>query len=173
MFACVKNGEACAVSWFALRVRTRSELMVSGLLQAKGYHAYSPSYVVERQYCDRKKRVQEALFPGYVFCRFLPTDLLPVVSTPAVRNVVGFGSRPQPISDDEMERLRRGVQHGQDVAPCPYLHTGQRVRVRSGALAGIEGFLVQVRSKHRLVISADILQRAVWLEVAARQVVPV
>jgi transcription antitermination factor NusG len=173
MFACVKNGEACPVFWFALRVRSRSELMVSALLEAKGYRSYAPSYTTERQYSDRVKRVESALFPGYVFCRFAPVDLLPVVSTPAVQNVVSIASRPAPIADDEMERLQKSVRHGQDVAPCEYLHAGQRVRVRSGPLSGVEGYLVQVRNKHRLVISTDLLQRAVSLEIAARQVVPV
>jgi transcription termination/antitermination protein NusG len=164
---------APSISWFALRVRSRSEIMVSHLLEAKGYQSYSPSYAIERQYSDRIKRLEAALFPGYVFCRFAPSEILPIVSTPAVQQVVGIGPYPQAISDEEIERIQLGVLHGQGVAPCPYLQTGQRVRVRSGALSGIEGFLVQLRNNHRLVISADILQRAVSLEIDARQVVPV
>ena len=70
-------------SWFALRVRSRSEIMVSQLLEAKGYPSYSPSYTTERPYSDRIKRVEAALFPGYVFCRFAPGEILPIVSTPA------------------------------------------------------------------------------------------
>lgn len=160
-------------AWFALRVRSRSELMVKQVLEAKGYPSYSPSYIVERQYCDRIKHVESALFPGYVFCRFAPSEILPIVSTPAVQNVVGIGPHPQAISDAEIERIQLGVLHGQGVAPCTYLQTGQRVRVRSGALSGIEGLLIEVRNRHRLVIAADILQRAVSLEIDARQVVPI
>jgi transcription termination/antitermination protein NusG len=147
--------------------------MVSQLLEAKGYQSYSPSYTIDRQYSDRIKHVEAALFPGYVFCRFAPGEMLPIVSTPAVQQVVGVGSRPQAISDEEIERIQLGVRHGRGIAPCPYLQTGQRFLVRSGALSGIEGFLVQLRNNHRLVIAADILQRAVSLEIDARQVAPV
>jgi transcription antitermination factor NusG len=166
------HSAAPGTSWFALRVRSRSEIMVSHLLEAKGYQSYSPSYTTDRQYSDRTKRVESALFPGYVFCRFAPGEILPIVSTPAVQQVVGIGPHPQAISDKEIERIQLGVRHGQGVAPCPYLQTGQRVRVQYGALSGIEGFLVQLRHNHRLVIAADILQRAVSLEIDARHVVP-
>ncbi len=158
---------ATDTSWFALRVRSRSENLVGTLLEAKGYQSYSPSYISEHRYSDRIKRVSAALFPGYVFCRFSPNEILPIVSTPAVQRVVGIGPRPEAIRDEEMEQLRLGVQYGQAVAPCTYLRTGQRVRVRSGALAGTEGFLVELRNKHRLVITAEILQRAVSLEIDA------
>jgi len=147
--------------------------MVGQLLEAKGYRSYSPSYTIERQYSDRMKRIEAALFPGYVFCRFAPSEFLPVVSTPAVQQVVGIGPHPQVISDEEIDCIQRGVEHGRGVAPCSYLQTGQRVRVRTGALSGVEGLLVQIRNQHRLVIAADILQRAVSLEIDAHQVVPV
>jgi transcriptional antiterminator NusG len=164
---------APSTSWFALRVRSRSEIMVGQLLAAKGYPSYCPSYTTERQYSDRIKRTEAALFPGYVFCRFAPGEILPIVSTPAVQQIVGIGSHPQAIDDQEIERIQTGVRHGEGVTPHPYLHTGQRVRVRYGALSGIEGFLVQMRNHHRLVISADILQRAVSLQIDALHVVPI
>lgn len=160
-------------SWFALRVRSRSEIMVSQLLEAKGFESYSPAYSVDRHYSDRIKNVEAALFPGYVFCRFAPHQTLPIVSTPAVQHVVGIGHHPQVIRDEEIDRIKRGVAHGKGVAPCAYLQTGERVRVRSGVLSGIEGFLIQLRNNHRLVIAADILQRAVSLEIDARHVVRV
>ena len=160
-------------SWFAVRVRSRSETMVSVLLAEKGYQSYSPGYAIERRYSDRIKRVEAALFPGYVFCRFSPAGILPVLSTPAVQKVVGIGSRPEAIPDAEMERLQLGVRCGEGVAPCAHMRSGQRVRVRSGVLAGIEGFLVEVLKSRRLVINADILRRAVSVEIDASNVVPV
>jgi transcriptional antiterminator NusG len=165
------SAAAPVTSWFALRVRSRSESMVSVLLAEKGYQSYSPGYAIERRYSDRIKRVEAALFPGYVFCRFSPAGILPILSTPAVQKVVGMGSRPEPIPDAEMERLRLGVRYGQGVAPCAHMRAGQRVRVRSGVLAGIEGFLVEVRKSRRLVITADILQRAVSVEIDASNLV--
>jgi transcription termination/antitermination protein NusG len=160
--------------WFAVRVRTRSELRVSAVLECKGYESFAPSY---RPACDdrptRLKSPELALFPGYVFCRFSPRELLPIVTTPDVQNVVSIGIRPEPIGEVEMERMRRGIECGAGLQPHPYLTVGQRVRVHWGALAGIEGVLIQAKSAHRLVISADLLQRAVSLHIDRDCVVPV
>jgi transcriptional antiterminator NusG len=158
--------------WFALRVRTKSESLVSSLLERKGYESFAPTYTIDRQYASRIKRVQAALFPGYVFCRFDPHDLLPVVTTPAVNSVVSFGPQPEQIPDCEIERVQRIAQHGSCVAPWAYMREGQRVRVRTGVLSGIEGYLVSFRKGHRLVIAAELLQRAVSLEIDAAQVLP-
>jgi transcription antitermination factor NusG len=158
--------------WFALRVRTKSETLVSSLLERKGYESFAPTYTLDRRYASRVKRVQTALFPGYVFCRFNPRDLLPVVTTSAVNSVVSFGPNPEPIPDWEIERVQRVAEHGSSVAPWAYMREGQRVRVQSGALAGVEGYLVSFRNGHRLVIAADLLQRAVSLEIDAAQVLP-
>jgi transcriptional antiterminator NusG len=153
-------------SWFAVRVRARSELRVSAVLECKGYESFAPTY---RPACDgrpiRLKSPELALFPGYVFCRFSPRELLPIVTTPDVQNVVSIGTRLEPIGEIEMEGIRRGIEFGSGLQPHPYLTIGQRVRVRWGALAGIEGVLVQAKSAHRLVIAADLLQRAVSLHI--------
>jgi transcription antitermination factor NusG len=152
--------------WFAVRVRARSELRVSAVLECKGYESFAPTY---RPACeDRRVRLRGpglALFPGYVFCRFSPQELLPIVTTPEVQNVVSIGARPEPIGESEMEGIRRGIEFGAGLQPHPYLTVGQRVRVSWGALAGIEGVLVQAKSAHRLVIAAELLQRAVSLHI--------
>jgi transcriptional antiterminator RfaH len=160
--------------WFAVRVRARSELRVSALLERKGYESFTPTY---RPNCDhrsvRLNSQERALFPGYVFCRFSPRELLPIVSTPHVQNVVSIAGRPEPVSETEMERIRRGIEFGSGLQPHPYLTTGQRVRVHWGVLAGIEGVLVPAKSAHRLVIAADLLQRAVSLHIDRDCVFPV
>lgn len=161
------------LSWFALRVRSRSENLVGTVLETKGYESYSPSYISQRKYSDRIKRVETAIFPGYVFCRLSACDVLSVLSTPAVQCVVGIGPNPQPIADDEIERLQRSIRHGESVAPCPPVRIGQRVRVQSGVLAGVEGFLVDIRNTQRLVINADLLNRAISLEIDADNVLSV
>ncbi len=161
-------------SWFAVRVRARSEHRVSCVLACKGYESFAPTY---RPSCDDRplgfRSPELALFPGYVFCRFSPRELLPIVTTPDVQNVLSIGSRPQPIDEFEMERIRRGVEFGAGLQPHPYLTVGQRVRVQRGALAGIEGVLVQAKSAQRLVIAADLLQCAVSLHIDRECVVPV
>jgi transcription antitermination factor NusG len=150
-------------AWFALYVRTKYEQTVGRLLQDKGYAAYVPCVCSERQWADRHKTVQVPLFPNYVFCRFDPYERLPVLMTPEVYFVVGNGKRPVSIPDEHLEAVRRIVLYGRSVESCP-VQNGQHVSVVSGPLTGLEGVVVRIRNSDRLVVSIDLLQRAVATE---------
>jgi transcription antitermination factor NusG len=158
-------------AWFALKVRARSETLVSQLLQQKGFDSFAPTFHDCRIYKDRVKQVEAALFPGYIFCRFHAHETLPIVTTPAVQLIVSTGTQPAAISDFEIENLRLTAATGL-ARPFPYLREGHKVRVHFGPLTGVEGYLVARKGAQRLVIAADLLQRAIAIEVDLDQVAP-
>lgn len=151
--------------WYALKVRTRAEDRVLEGLLAKGYPSFLPTYVESRRYSDRIKTVKAALFPGYLFCRFDATRILPVLTTAGVEYVVGFGGVPQPLPDSEIEALEAIAQSGVSSQPWPFLRTGHRVRIQFGALTGVEGLLVRTQGSERLVLSVELLQRSISVEI--------
>lgn len=159
---------AASLSWFALRVRTRSELLVGLVLQQKGFECFTPTYPEERKYTDRQRKVSAPLFPGYVFGRFSSSDNLQIVTTPGVQKILTNGVLPAPIPDLEIESLRRAAA-SVSVCPYPYLTIGQKVRVREGLFSGLEGFLVSIKGKDRLVVSVDVVESAIAVEVAPSQ----
>ena len=168
-----REGEqASPESWFALRVRSRSEVAVGDLLGHKGFETYTPTYAEPRTYSDRTRSILAPLFPGYVFCRFDPADRLAIITTPAVQQILTSGGRLAALDVEEIESVRRAAAMI-SARPHPYLSIGQKVRVQSGALCGVEGFLVSRRSGHRLVISADLLQRAISVELDCHQIAAV
>jgi hypothetical protein len=63
-----------------------------------------------------------------------------------------------------MDAVRQMVNSGLMVAPWPFLQTGQRVLVERGPVAGLEGILEQVKKTFRLVVSIQMLQRSVSVE---------
>jgi transcription antitermination factor NusG len=151
--------------WFALRVRSKHEQVASLHLSRRGYEEFSPSYKVERQWSDRKKTTDQFFFPGYVFCRLDSADRLPVLTTPGVVGIVGFGDGPTPIPDQEVERVRTMVNSGLLVTPWPFLKVGQNVLIERGPLSGVEGILQEVKGKFRIVVSINLLQRSVSSEI--------
>jgi transcription antitermination factor NusG len=159
--------------WFALRVRSNYEKISGSHLRERGYEQFSPSYWVERRWSDRTKQIERFLFPGYIFCRFDPNDRFPVVTVPGIVDVVGFGKSPEQIPDAEIERVRRMVESGAAVSPYPYMRVGQTVRIEQGPLTGVEGVLVQVKGKTRLVVSVNLLQRSVSAEIDRHSIRPV
>ncbi len=166
---------ACPVAgnnWFALKVRTRAELTAGSLLQNRGFEVFCPTYIQRRQYSDRIKAVEAALFPGYLFCRMSWSNRLPVLSVPTVEYIVGFGNEPSPADPVEVEAIQALVRSGALCSPHPFLRVGQRVRLHSGPLANVEGILIGDRGKHRLVISVELLQRSIATEVDSAFVRP-
>jgi transcription antitermination factor NusG len=49
--------------------------------------------------------------------------------------------------------------------PHPYLREGARVRVKRGPLLGAEGIMIHRKQRFRLVLSINLLQRSVMVEV--------
>ncbi len=94
-------------------------------------------------------------------------DRVRVLQVPGVVRFVSFAGRPAPVDNTEIESLRNGLMNGVRAEPHPYLTIGQRVRVRYGPLAGIEGILVRRRNKFRVVISVDLIMRSAAVEVDA------
>jgi transcription antitermination factor NusG len=151
--------------WYAVRVRSNYESLTVMHLRDRGYEQLAPAYQTERRWSDRKKRVEQFLFPGYVFCRLAVENRLPVLTAPGVVGLVGFGKVPAPIPDHEIEYIRSMVQSGLLVTPWPFLQVGQQVVIEHGPLAGVEGILQQVKGRFRLVVSICLLQRSVSTEI--------
>lgn len=159
--------------WFALFVRTRYERSVQQNLCNKGYEAYFPCRQINRKWADRIKAAEVPLFPNYVFCRFDPQHRFPIVITPEVYSIIGIGKAPTPIPDEEIDAVKRVVQHGDAVeATAQMIEPGERVRVVSGGLRGLQGTVVKTKGVWRLVIMVTLLQRGVAVEID-REVVQV
>jgi len=159
------DGPFTTFPWFAIWVRGRSEKMVAGHLRARGYQPFLPIHSVRRQWSDRVRVMEMPLFPGYLFCRFDPRDRLPILTTPDVIQILGVGKSPLPVEDAEVEAIEAIVRSGSPKRPWPFLEVGQRVRIATGPLQGVEGILIEVRGKHRLVVSIELLCRSVAVEV--------
>ena len=152
-------------SWYALQVRSRKEGYVASQIQGQGYECLLPTYRSVRKWSDRVKEIEQPLFPGYLFCRFEYQSRRPIITTPGVLQIVGYGRKAIPVPDEEIMALQLALTSGTAKQPWPYLEVGQRVRVNYGTLTGLEGILVNVKGNHRVVLSVTLLQRSVALEV--------
>jgi transcription antitermination factor NusG len=157
--------DAAPNRWYALRVRPRSERMVAQMAHNKGFEEFLPVYESRRRWTDRVKSIELPLFPGYVFCRLNPEYRLPLLTIPGVLHFVSTGKVLAPIEDSEIAVIQTAVRSGLGAAPWPFLQVGQRIRVEYGPLAGLEGFLVNFRNQHRLVVSLSLLMRSVAVEI--------
>jgi transcription antitermination factor NusG len=169
----VEGGSLAKQSWYALQVRSRKENYVASQITGQGYECLLPTYKCIRNWSDRRKEVEQPLFPGYLFCRFDFQQRRSLILTPGVLQIVGAGRTPVPVSEDEIRALQMAVSSGMPKQPWPYLEVGQRVRVNYGTLAGLEGILVNLKGNQRVVLSVTLLQRSVAMEVDSAWLTPV
>jgi len=151
--------------WYGIRTRSNHERVAATVLTGKGYKPYLPLYRLQRNRADMLVATEHPLFPGYVFCRFDVKKRLPILTTTGVISVLGFGSEPAAIPDEEIEAVRAILNSGLAYAPCHYLREGQRVRVKCGSLEGLEGILVKKKTQCRMIISVTMLQRSISVEI--------
>jgi transcription antitermination factor NusG len=158
--------------WFALHVHTRREPVVQRALDSKSYETFLPTYKECRQYADRVRKIDSALFPGYLFCRLNLDDRLPVLITPGVYDIVRAGEALQPVEDVVIAAIQRVVTSGCNAKPWPFLKAGDKVRVQFGSLAGVEGVLISEKGVDRVVLSISMLQRSVAVEIERSWIQP-
>ena len=159
--------------WYALRTKSRHEKLVRDQLDKQGIQPLLPTVKKLSQWKDRKKEIEVPLFSGYCFVRFSKLEKTPVQKIVGVVEIVGSGSRPEPIPEQEIAALRRLMTSVLPYDPHPYLHEGMRVEVVRGPLQGAHGILLRKEKRHRLVIGVRLIQQAAAVEIDVNDVVAV
>jgi len=155
-----------SLSWYAIRIQSRLGSVAAATLRGKGYQEFLPLYRSRRRWSDRIKELELPLFPGYLFCRCDVSDrLMPILTTPGVIGIVGAGKTPVPIDEEEIEAIRAIVRSGLVAQPWPFLRVGSKVYIEGGPLAGLEGIITSTAKVYRLIVSVNLLQRSVAVEI--------
>jgi transcription termination/antitermination protein NusG len=164
-----------AGEWFAVQTRARHEKVIAQRLRDKGVTTFLPLVREVHGWSDRRKTVELPLFSCYVFARVLPSneDRLRVLVVDGVLKFVGPGGQGIPIPEEQIEAVRRLVEEQLPFCSHPFLKIGQRVRIRSGALDGVEGILVARSGEKTLVVSIDAVQRSLAVRIEGYDVEPV
>lgn len=158
--------------WYAAQTRSRHEKAVAEQLQQRNIEGFLPLYERVSRWKDRRVRLQLPLFDGYIFVRIAIEERLRALEIPGIARLIGFGGVPTALPDDEIESLRNQLMGGIRAVPHPYLTIGRRVAIRSGPLAGLSGILLRKKSQYRLVVSIDLIQRSMAVDVDVADIVP-
>jgi len=152
-------------NWYALYTRSRHEKRVAEQMERRKVACFLPVYRSVRRWKDRRKELELALFPGYVFVQTSLSNKLKVLEVPGVVQFVSFKGQPAILPSREIEALRSRLSSSSGIEPHPYLRVGRRVRVHSGPFQGLEGRVVRRKDRCRLVFSIDLIQRSLAIEV--------
>jgi transcription antitermination factor NusG len=151
-------------SWYAVYTCANHEKRVAEQLAARFVEYYLPLYNSTRRWKDRRVQLQLPLFPGYLFVRIALCDRMQVLEIPSVARLVGFNGTPTALPEMEIETLKAALETGIHALPHPYLKIGCRVRIIAGPLVGFTGILLRRKSKSRVAVSIDLIQRSILVD---------
>jgi transcriptional antiterminator NusG len=161
--------------WYALYTHSHCEQLVADQLAAQGFHTFLPKLETWSQRTGRQRLISLPMFPSYLFLHHA-IDLTSYMEVCKARGLVRIlgerWDRLGIIPEAEIEAIQKVAVARFPMLPYPYLKEGRRVRITHGPLAGAEGILVQSKpEKGLLVLSVELLQRSVAVEVACSAVV--
>jgi len=154
-------------SWYAVQTRAQHEKSVAYRFERSGIETFLPLISEVHRWSDRKKIVQLPLFGCYVFARIFPInqDRIRLLRVDGVLSLVGKRGEGTPIPDEQIEAVKVLIEQKLPWTSHPFLKVGQRVRIRSGALDGMEGVLVSCNGDKSLVFSVDAIQRSLAVRI--------
>ncbi len=154
-------------NWYAIHTKPRHEKQIAAQFQEKRVCTFLPMFRQVHRWSDRRRVVEVPMFSCYAFVRLVQTaeERLKVLRTPGVIGFVGSERQGTPIPEEQIEGLRKAIGENVPFMPHPFLSAGKRVRIRGGALNGVEGVLAFHGKDRSLVISVELLQRSVSIRV--------
>lgn len=161
--------------WYAAQTMPRHEKKVSAELKAKEICSFLPLVSQRKKWSDRYRLVEEPLFAGYVFVRLVweSPARIALLGTRGVVSLLGVRGVGTPIPDAEIRTIQRVLEKGVPFAERPFLNVGQRVRIRGGALDGVEGIFQSFKDDSRLVVSVALIQRSISVTISGYDVEPI
>jgi transcriptional antiterminator NusG len=163
--------------WYVLWTRSQQEHLVCEQLSEKGFHLFLPTLEVWVRRNGTRYRATVPMFPGYLFLNHAmdKSSYLEVTKARGLMRVLGERwDALADVPDGEISTIQRIYQTGVPAVSHSYLQMGERVRIATGVLEGVEGILVRTKPERGLVVvSVNLLQRSVAVEIDCALVVPV
>ena len=151
--------------WFALCTRARHEKVVRDRLSQQGFEQLLPTLTRLSQWKDRKKLIEEPLFPGYCFARFSASERFTALEVPGVAYIVGREGHPESVPQEEIDALTRLATSGLCYTRPVSISEGTHVEIIRGPLSGIRGRLIRRERHHYVVIGVQLLQQGATVSI--------
>ncbi len=153
-------------NWFAVYTRPRWEKKVREALGRKQLHCFCPMQMVQKQWSDRKKIIEEPLFRSYIFVHIAGNEFHRVLTTEGILNFVYYDGKPAIIRQSEIDMIQSFLGIKDVVISCqplPVFNPDERVKVAHGIFMDSVGTVMN-SNKKRVVVKLDSLQQMMIVE---------
>lgn len=151
--------------WMVCHTRPRCEKKLARLLAAEGFAHYLPLIASVRRYGAQTKKFTKPLFPGYLFAQVSPLHKARIYQQDLVARAIEIEDEARFLQ--QVAEVRAIVASGYELSVRPLLTRGRRVRIVSGPLRGLEGFIDDPANPQGVVLAVDVLQQGVLVKLPA------
>lgn len=153
--------------WYVVYTMPQSERQVVKHLEARQIESFLPTCIATHVWKNRQRvKIVQPLFPSYLFVHIDAAERLAVLQSPGALRLLGNGHCPCPIPAVEIEFLRSEFCRKR-LEPYRELAVGERVRVTSGPLQGLQGVFVRKKNSLRFVLTIELIHQHAAVEVGA------
>lgn len=171
--------------WYAVHVLSGHERKVKSQLENeadiaglsdKVFQILIPSEQITEMRDGKKRTRNKVFFPGYMLVEMVldkETRHL-ILNTPGITSFVGPKNEPQPLRQDEVDRILGKVQEGEDseVLDIPF-NVGDPILVIDGPFTDFSGFVEEINEeKKKVKVRVSIFGRSTPVELDFLQVTP-
>lgn len=122
-------------------------------LQAMGIDCYCPLVMKERQWSDRKKKVEMPLFNSYVFVRIEEQDRSLVFQSPGAVRFLFWLQKPAMVREDEIATIKKWLStpDGTEIEVSTY-QVGDTIQLDSGPFVNQQAVIQEVTASHYVLV---------------------
>ncbi|MBN1299879.1 MAG: UpxY family transcription antiterminator [Melioribacteraceae bacterium] len=158
--------------WYALYTKPRSEFKAELQLNSIDIESYLPKVQLLKKWSDRKKKVTEPLFRGYIFIRADERERLLALEQNAIVKTIFFNGKPSAVPQSQIDSLKKMLSNTNDIQVFNNIIKGNIVKIVEGPFSGTEGVVYNVsKNESMLAVNIDIINRSVVVKLPSGSVV--
>jgi transcription antitermination factor NusG len=156
-----------SLAWFVAHTRPRREKKLKRFCDREGIEATLPCYRTVHKYQRKTVEFEKPLFPGYLFLQLEPGQKEKLYTSDDVAKVLVVDD--QQLFAQQLEEILKALELRVGVFLVPEIGAGSRVRIKYGALRGLEGWVEQRHGMSVVLLRLDFIGMAAGIEVEADQ----
>ena len=152
-------------AWYVAHTRPRCEKKLAEFCEREGFEVTLPVFKSVKKYPGKVVTFEKPLFPNYVFLRLLPHQRKKVYQSDYVANLLDVPD--QLTFQEQLEAILTALETDYEICALPHITVGKRVKIKAGALRGMEGYVEERQGKLLVLLRLDFISQSAGVRVDA------
>jgi transcription antitermination factor NusG len=157
--------------WYVAHTKPRREKKLAEFCEREGFSFALPCYDSARKYRGKSVVFHKPLFPGYVFLQLLSHNASTLRQNDLVANLLEVFD--QATLARQLREILTALESGLVLRAAPEIGEGARVRIKSGPLQGVEGWVEKRHGANVVLLRLDFINQAASVKVEAELLEPI